>query len=96
MMAHFANKLHVDKQKVDRMESAVLLSLIGGGLALYWAQRSMISVEHFRLGSCQTATTEGAPASRGESSCQPCVRFAMPFAKAPAASQYSPRSAAPR
>jgi hypothetical protein len=34
MMAHFANKLHVDKQKVDRVESAVLLSLIGGGLAL--------------------------------------------------------------
>ena len=33
-MAHFADKLHVDKQKIDRMESAVLLSLIGGGLAL--------------------------------------------------------------
>jgi hypothetical protein len=27
-------KLHVDKQKIDRVESAVLLSLIGGGLAL--------------------------------------------------------------
>ena len=33
-MAHFANKFHVDKQKIDRVESAVLLSLIGGGLAL--------------------------------------------------------------
>jgi hypothetical protein len=33
-MAHFAGKLHVDKQKIDRVESAVLLSLIGGGLAL--------------------------------------------------------------
>ena len=33
-MAHFADKLHVDKQKIDRVESAVLLSLIGGGLAL--------------------------------------------------------------
>ena len=33
-MAHFANKLHVDKQKIDRVESAVLLSIIGGGLAL--------------------------------------------------------------
>src|SRR4029077_4084052 len=44
----------------------------------------MISVEHFRLGSCQTATTtEGAPASRGESSCQPqlscCVRKPVRF-----------------
>jgi hypothetical protein len=33
-MAHFADKLHVDKQKIDRVESVVLLSLIGGGLAL--------------------------------------------------------------
>ena len=33
-MAHLADKLHVDKQKIDRVESAVLLSLIGGGLAL--------------------------------------------------------------
>jgi len=33
-MAHFADKLHVDKHKIDRMESAVLLSLIGGGLAV--------------------------------------------------------------
>jgi hypothetical protein len=33
-MAHFAGKLHVDKQTFDRVESAVLLSLIGGGLAL--------------------------------------------------------------
>jgi hypothetical protein len=30
-MAHF---LHVDKQTIDRVESAVLLSLIGGGLTL--------------------------------------------------------------
>jgi hypothetical protein len=34
MTAHFADKLHVDKQKIDRVESVVLLSLIGGGLAL--------------------------------------------------------------
>ena len=33
-MAHFADKLHVDKQKIDRVESALLLSLIGGGLGL--------------------------------------------------------------
>ena len=33
-MAHFADKLHVDKQKIDRVESAVLLSLIGSGLGL--------------------------------------------------------------
>jgi hypothetical protein len=33
-MAHFADKLHIDWQKVDRVESAVLLSLIGGGLTL--------------------------------------------------------------
>jgi hypothetical protein len=33
-MAHFADKLHIDKQMIDRVESAVLLSLIGGGLAL--------------------------------------------------------------
>ena len=32
-MTHFADKLHIDKQKIDRVESAVLLSLIGGGLA---------------------------------------------------------------
>jgi len=32
-MAPFADKLHVDKQSIDRVESAVLLSLIGGGLA---------------------------------------------------------------
>ena len=33
-MAHFADKLHVDKQKIDRVELAVLLSLIGSGLGL--------------------------------------------------------------
>jgi hypothetical protein len=33
-MAHFADKLHIDTQKIDRVESVVLLSLIGGGLAL--------------------------------------------------------------
>jgi hypothetical protein len=33
-MAHFADKLHIDKQKIDRVESVVLLSLIGGGLAV--------------------------------------------------------------
>lgn len=33
-MAHFADKLQIDKQKIDRVESVVLLSLIGGGLAL--------------------------------------------------------------
>jgi hypothetical protein len=33
-MAHFTNKLHVDKETIDRVESAVLLSFIGGGLAL--------------------------------------------------------------
>lgn len=32
-MAHFADKLHFNKQKLDRVESAVLLGLIGGGLA---------------------------------------------------------------
>lgn len=33
-MAHFADKLHVDKHKIDLVESTVLLSLIGGGLAV--------------------------------------------------------------
>ena len=33
-MTHFADKLHIDKQKIDRVESVVLLSLIGGSLAL--------------------------------------------------------------
>jgi hypothetical protein len=33
-MAHFADKLHLDKGKIDRVESAVLLGLIGGGLAV--------------------------------------------------------------
>jgi hypothetical protein len=33
-MAHFADRLHVDKQKVDRVESAMLLPMIVGGLAL--------------------------------------------------------------
>jgi hypothetical protein len=33
-MAHFAGKLHVDKQTIDRVESSVLLSLIGGGLTI--------------------------------------------------------------
>jgi hypothetical protein len=32
-MTHFAHKLHIDKQKIDRVESVVVLSLIGGGLA---------------------------------------------------------------
>lgn len=32
-MNHLAEKLHIDKQKIDRVESVVLLSLIGGGLA---------------------------------------------------------------
>ncbi len=31
-MAHFADKLHIDKQVIDRVESAVLFSIIGGGL----------------------------------------------------------------
>jgi hypothetical protein len=34
VMANFADKLHVDWQAIDRAESAVLLSLIGGGLAI--------------------------------------------------------------
>jgi len=33
-MAHFVEKLHIDQQKIDRVESVVVLSLIGGGLAL--------------------------------------------------------------
>jgi hypothetical protein len=33
-MARFADKLHLDKQKIDGVESAVLLSIIVGGLAL--------------------------------------------------------------
>ena len=33
-MAHLADKLHVDKQKIDRVESVVLLALIGSGLGL--------------------------------------------------------------
>ena len=33
-MAHFAAKLHVDKQSIDRAESVVLLSLIGSGLGI--------------------------------------------------------------
>jgi hypothetical protein len=33
-MAHFADRLHVDKQKIERVESAMLLSMIVGGLAL--------------------------------------------------------------
>jgi hypothetical protein len=33
-MAHFADRLHVDKQKIERVESAMLLSVIVGGLAL--------------------------------------------------------------
>ena len=33
-MAHLAEHLHVDWQKLDRLESVVLLSLVGGGLAL--------------------------------------------------------------
>jgi len=33
-MAQFADKLHIDKRKIDRVESAVLLSFIGSGLAL--------------------------------------------------------------
>jgi len=32
-MARFADKIHVDKHKIDSVESVVLLSLIGGGLA---------------------------------------------------------------
>jgi hypothetical protein len=32
-MTHFADKLHIDKQKIERVESVVLLSLIGCGLA---------------------------------------------------------------
>ena len=33
-MAHFADKLHVDKQKIDRIELVMLLFIIVGGLAL--------------------------------------------------------------
>jgi len=33
-MAYFTGKFHVDKHKIDRVESAVLFSLIGGGLAI--------------------------------------------------------------
>ncbi len=31
-MAHLADQLHIDKQSIDRVESAVLVSLIGSGL----------------------------------------------------------------
>ena len=31
-MTHFADKVHIDKQKIERVEGAVLLFLIGGGL----------------------------------------------------------------
>jgi len=31
-MTHLANRLHIDKQKIDRLESVVLLCLIGGGI----------------------------------------------------------------
>jgi hypothetical protein len=33
-MAYFADHLHVDWQKIDRLESVVLLFLVGGGLTL--------------------------------------------------------------
>ena len=33
-MAHFADKSHFDWKKIDRVESAVLLCFIGGGLTL--------------------------------------------------------------
>ena len=33
-MAHFTDRLHVDKQKIDRVELVMLLSIIVGGLAL--------------------------------------------------------------
>jgi hypothetical protein len=36
-MAHLAAKFHVDKQKIDCVESAVLLSLIGSGLSVLGA-----------------------------------------------------------
>jgi hypothetical protein len=32
-MAHLADKIHLDKRTIDRVESAILLSLVGGGLA---------------------------------------------------------------
>ena len=33
-MTHFADKLHIDKQTIERVEGVVLFLLIGGGLAL--------------------------------------------------------------
>jgi hypothetical protein len=33
-MAHIADRLHIDKQKIDRVESVMLLSIIVGGLAV--------------------------------------------------------------
>ena len=33
-MAHFADKSQLDRKKIDRVESAVLLCFIGGGLIL--------------------------------------------------------------
>ncbi|HVI13072.1 MAG TPA: hypothetical protein VM822_09410 [Pseudolabrys sp.] len=33
-MARFADKLYFDKQKIDAVESALLLTIIVGGLAL--------------------------------------------------------------
>ena len=50
-MAHFAGELHVDKQTIDRVESAVLLSLIGGGLALCVLGASVYDIgQRFRSG----------------------------------------------
>jgi hypothetical protein len=38
LLQWLADKLHVDKQKIDRVESAVLLSLISGlGLCVFGA-----------------------------------------------------------
>jgi hypothetical protein len=33
-MAHLAEKAHFDKQKLARVNSAIMLGLIGGGLAV--------------------------------------------------------------
>ena len=33
-MAHLTDQPHIDKQIIDRVESAVLLSIVGGGLVL--------------------------------------------------------------
>ncbi len=55
-MAHFADKFHVNQQVIDRVESGVLLLLIGSGLEFCLLGAAVYDIDTERFLSGRSAT----------------------------------------